>query len=68
MIATAESLGDVFYELNYLHPMRWIAAEYEGIRKIYLNYHALINNMIMLSDNNDFSKDVQFRAKSYYKP
>jgi cytochrome oxidase Cu insertion factor (SCO1/SenC/PrrC family) len=60
-----ELLSKIFYELNYIHSIRWIASEYQAISKVFKNYRVIVNNMVYIKNSNDFSDDISQKAKYY---
>ena len=67
LIKTSETLGEQFYELNYIFPIRWVASEFKAVERIYKNYHSIVKNMISISSNSEFSAEIASKAKGFLK-
>jgi hypothetical protein len=59
LMEMAHILGQVFYELNFIFPIRWVSSEFQALFRIYQNYRSIINNMKMISQSNDFTNDIK---------
>ena len=55
---TAEALGATFYELHYIKNIRWVPNEISAFINIYKLYGSIEQNMLFLSENNDFDDTV----------
>ena len=62
---TATTLGEQFWELNYIFTIRWLSSELSALNRLHKNYNSLIQNMDIISNSDEFSEDISIKASAY---
>src|SRR5271156_1166325 len=59
LVETAVLLGEIFNELHYVHPIRWISSEYVTFKSMYKLYPVIFQNMQLIIDSKDFTEEAK---------
>jgi len=62
---TAYALEKEFFELNYIHKIRWAASEYNAMKKIFKMYGIIIIALEDISTDEEFDSDDKAKAVGF---
>lgn len=63
-----KAFEEYFYVLNYIFEVRWVASEFEAVRKIFDMFSSIIASLERIAGAEDeFDNDAKVRAKGYLK-
>jgi hypothetical protein len=65
LVETAETFGETFNELHYVHPIRWVTSEFVAFESLYKLYPIIVQNMQLIIESDDFTEEVSARASGY---